>query len=87
MAVGVVGGMLWMLANLWMLHRLTTPMVTNTHLGFWRLTGLWLLKVPVLYTLAGVLLLARWSSPIGFLGGLVAWFALLWANALRRAWA
>ena len=83
-AVGLAAGMLWAMANVWVIGRLIRVSM-GTERPQWRsVIGWWALKVPVLYVLGGVLLLSPWSSPVGFLAGFSFWFVALVVSALRR---
>ena len=82
-AVGVAGGMLWALANIWVLGRLIKGSLDVPRLPRWRHAVLWVVKIPLLYLLGALLLLSPWSSPVGFLAGFSLWFVMLVIGALR----
>lgn len=84
-AIGLASGMLWALANVWVIRLLVAPLGSSHGRRWWKTAGLFVLKVPVLYTLGAFLLLSPWSSPVGFLIGFTLWFAALGLSAVRSA--
>ena len=83
-AVGLASGMGWALANVWALAALVTTSTGARHVRFLQYAGLWILKLPLLYTIGGFLALSPWSSPVGFLAGFSLWFVCLMISAFRR---
>ncbi|MBI4341616.1 MAG: hypothetical protein HY598_04980 [Candidatus Omnitrophica bacterium] len=83
-AIGVAGGMLWSLANVGALALLARIMMGTPRLSWPAHLGLWIVKIPLLYILGGVLAVSPWSSPVGFLVGFSLWFVLLMIIAARR---
>jgi len=84
-AVGLAGGIAWVLLNAWVMSRLIQEAFVSGRPRSRRALGFWLLKLPTLYAVAAVLLLSPWSSPVGFLAGFSWWFVTLLISALRRA--
>ena len=85
-AIGIAGGLGLAIANAWALNGLTQTMFSPDHSGWWNKAGWWVMKIPVMYGLVGLLLLSPWSSPIGFLIGFSLWFGFLFAAALRSVY-
>ena len=84
MAMGMLGGVTIALANLWVLCRFVNTMVSARRVGFWRQLGWWMVKIPLIYGCIALLLISRWSSPVGFLVGFSLWFAVLCFSALKQ---
>jgi hypothetical protein len=84
-AVGVASGLLWALANMWVMGRLVKTSFSAQRLRGWESVSLWILKLPFLYAVGAVLLLSPWGSPLGFLVGFSLWFVCLFVSALRGA--
>ncbi|MBI2495586.1 MAG: hypothetical protein HYY90_04170 [Candidatus Omnitrophica bacterium] len=82
-AIGLAGGMLWALANVWVNGMLVKPIGSPQRRRWWKTASLVALKVPVLYVIGAALLLGSWSSPIGFVVGFSLWFVALGLGALR----
>jgi len=81
-ALGLVGGMLWALANVWALSQLTQGSLSAQPHRRWKQVCLWLIKLPLLYLVGAWLLLNPWGSPLGFLVGFSWWFVALLASAM-----
>ncbi len=86
-AIGIAGGLGVALANIWVLQGLIQAMFRSGRTGIWTQVAWWVMKIPVIYGLAILLLVSSWSSPIGFLVGFSLWFGLLFASALRSTYA
>ena len=84
-AIGLASGMGWALANVWVMAHLVTGSLGQPRTSRWRQAVWWVVKLPLLYVLGGWLLLAPWSSPVGFLVGFSVWFVMLVVGALRGA--
>lgn len=84
-AIGVGGGLVWASANAGALAWLVRVLFDAHHAPWWVRTGLWALKLPLLYAVGALLVLSSWSSPVGFLVGFSLWFVLLFVSALRGA--
>lgn len=84
-AVGFSGGLLWSLANVWVMMGLTKPLASPRRIPAWKTAGLWLVKGPVLYAIGAILIVSPWSSAIAFLAGFSWWFVLLVVSAIRVA--
>ena len=84
-AVGLAGGILWALANIWVIGMLVKPLGSPQPRPWWKTAGFIVLKVPVLYAVGAVLLISPWSSPLGVLAGFSLWFVTLCLSALRGA--
>ncbi len=85
-AVGVASGVCWSLANLWATTGLVQTSLQQTQRArLWKRTTLWMLKLPLLYSLGAYCIISRWSSPVGFLVGFSLWPILLCMSALRTA--
>jgi hypothetical protein len=82
-AVGVIGGVGWVLANVWAIGALVRTACGPQRRRGWKLVGLFALKLPVLYALGACLLLGAWSSPVGCVAGLSVWFVALGLIACR----
>lgn len=82
--LGLTGGVGWALANYWVWQGLSSAWLRGERRASrW---GAWfLLKVPLLYLLAGILIVHPASSPVGFLVGATCWFAAIWLAAVRTA--
>ena len=83
--IGFASGTLWAMANMWAITKLTCATITSSRPSKWRLVFLWVLKMPLLYIVAALLIISPWSSPIGFLAGFSFWFLSLVISALRAA--
>ena len=81
--VGFACGVLWSLANVWIITSLTRPLVHPHRMPIWNTAGLWVVKVPVLYAVGAMLILSPWSSGLAFLAGFSWWFVLLIVSAMR----
>lgn len=81
-AVGFVCGLLWALANVWVMRLLVRGWLHVPRWRIWKLAGLLVLKIPILYSLGAVLLLSPWSSPLAVLAGFSLWFLALWVRAV-----
>ena len=84
-AIGLAGGIAWTLVNVWVLGRLLQPLTHGIHRRAMAHLGWWILKVPVLYGAAGILLVSSWSSAVGFIVGFSMWFLVVWLCALCGA--
>ena len=84
-AIGLAGGIVWALANVWVLASLMRGVVEAQQRLWWQQVGLWTLKLPVLYAVGACFLVSPWSSSLGFLVGFSLWFALLMVSAIREA--
>ena len=83
-AVGVGAGMVWSLANAWALTRLVRGSLASPQLPRWRQTAWWVVKLPLLYGVAALMLVSPWSSAVGFLTGFSSWFVFRVTGALRE---
>ena len=83
--LGLAGGILWALANIWVIGMLVKPLGSSQRRRWWKTASLFALKVPVLYTIGAAFLLSPWSSPLGFVVGFSLWFVALGLGALRGA--
>lgn len=83
-AVGLLGGVGWALVNHWVWRGLSSAWLRGERRASrW---GAWFfLKVPLLYLLAGALIVHPASSPVGFLVGATFWFAAIWLAAVQTA--
>ena len=82
-SVGVAGGIAWILVNMWALSRLLQPLTSGVPRRAMAHLGWWVLKLPVLYGAAVILLVSPWSSAVGFVIGFSMWFLVVWLCALR----
>lgn len=85
LAMGLAAGMGWAMANAWVMGRLIGQLMSDTRPRRVTRVAWWMLKLPVLYGVAGVLIVSPWSSAIGFVMGFSLWPVLLVVSVLRRA--
>jgi hypothetical protein len=85
-ALGLLGGVVWSLANLWVLKALMVRTISPPPGSRrWQNAMLFVVKFPLLYAVGGWLLLSSWGSPVGFVIGFSLWQACLVLSASVRA--